>query len=225
MMEELRTGFDIHADNQKRFNLPERVLAKIFVFKLLYGGTAYGFAQQVEFEHISKDQKFWQHLIDEFYNKYKGVHKWHEKIVREVCSTGRLVMPTGREFHYPIRDVVEKLWYWRSKILNYPVQGTGADLVSIGRVSAWRRISTSLGSDCKWISTVHDSIDLDVPEGLDKTGNLWYNSICKIVNQAINDIPTNFYRLFGHTFNVPISAEIYYGPNLGELTEWRESQS
>ena len=31
---ELRDGLDLHADNQKKFGLPDRVTAKVFIFKL-----------------------------------------------------------------------------------------------------------------------------------------------------------------------------------------------
>ena len=184
----------------------------------MYGGTGYGFANQIEFQHISKSPKHWDKLIEEFYNKYKGVKAWHEKLVREVCSTGRLVMPTGRTWVFPIKDVLERLWYWRSKILNYPVQGTGADLVCIGRVTAWKRLRQS-SLPVIWQSTVHDSLDLDIPPEID------YNIVCKVVDKAIKDIPTNFYRLFGVKFNVPISAEIKFGPSLGDLQEWQKLPS
>ena len=97
-------------------------------------------------------------------------------------------------------------------------QGTGADLVCIGRVTAWKRLRQS-SLPVIWQSTVHDSLDLDVPH-LDIGGEPCYNIVCKVVDKAIRDIPTNFYRLFGVKFNVPISAEIKFGPSLGELQDY-----
>lgn len=119
-------------------------------------------------------------------------------------------MPTGREFHFPRREVVDRLSYWRPKILNYPVQGTGADLVCIGRVTAWKRLRAA-DVPVTWQSTVHDSLDIDVKE-------CYTIKVCEIVNKSIMDIPTNFYRLFGHEFNLPVNAEVYYGHSLGDLT-------
>lgn len=188
------------------------------MFKLIYGGTAFGFSKQWEFQHISRSVKVWEELIEEFYNKYRGIRKWHDGLVRQVCSTGKLVMPTGREYPYPIKDVIDRLWYWKPKILNYPVQGTGADLVCIGRVTAWKRLRRAALS-VLWQSTVHDSLDIDVEP-------CYTNSVCEILDKSICDIPLNFYRLFGQTFNLPIKAEIKYGLNLGALTTWQpESQS
>lgn len=217
LSQELAAGVDIHADNMAKFGMADRRDAKIFVFKLIYGGTSFGFAKQADFAHISTRQKDWDDLIETFYSKYAGIRKWHEALVRTVVSTGKLVMPTGREFHFSARDVVERLWFWKPKILNYPVQGTGADLVCIGRVTAAKRLAKA-GISALWQSTVHDSIDLDVP--VDISGNPCYNNVCQIVKESIADVPKNFWNLFGTKFDLPIGAEIAYGPTLGELTPY-----
>lgn len=206
-------GPDIHATNMQVFRIKDRRDAKIFVFKLLYGGTAWGFARQPDFAHISTSVKFWEKLIDTFYKKYSGVAAWHEQLVREVVNTGKLVMPTGREFHYPQRDVIDRIWFWRPKILNYPVQGTGADLVCIGRVTAWKRIRQAQLSPVYWQSTVHDSVDLDVAP------NLVYN-VCDVVDKSFRDVPKNFERLFGQKFDLPVNVEIEFGKNLKETTKY-----
>ena len=70
-----------------------------------------------------------------------------------------------------------------------------------------------------WQSTVHDSLDLDAPLGLDGNMDVCYN-IAKVVKESIEAIPTNFYRLFGRTFDLPITCEVGIGPNLGELKEY-----
>lgn len=224
LLEEIRGGVDIHENNKKRFGLPERRIAKIFVFRLLYGGQAGGFAKSPLFSWISSKPKFWQEVIDEFYEKYPGVARWHESLVRTVLDTGRLVMPTGRIYSFDRADVASRTWYWRSKILNYPVQGTGADLVAIGRVALWKR-AKKLGWPILFISTVHDSIDLDCdlksPGGLDKPEEVCYN-ICRLVKKSIEDIPTNFERLFGVPFDLPVGCEIGYGHSLGKLKEFNE---
>ena len=192
-----------------------RRTAKIFVFRLIYGGQAYSYAHDSDFNHISRDEKYWKNVIDEFYVKYSGIAKWHDSLVRTVLDTGQLVMPTGRIFSFDRSEVARRTFFWRPKILNYPVQGTGADLVSIGRVSMWKRLRKA-GLPALFQSTVHDSVDLDIPS------DVCYNSCCKIVKASIEDIPTNFYRMFGIKFDLPVSVEIGYGPNLKELTPYNE---
>lgn len=212
---EIKAGVDIHELNRARFNLPERRIAKIFVFRLIYGGQAYSYAHDPDFNHISSSQKYWQEIIDTFYDKYSGVAAWHETLVSTVQHTGKLVMPTGRVYSWDQKDVLNRPWFHRPKILNYPVQGTGADLVAIGRVAMWKRLHKA---DIKVLfqSTVHDSIDIDV--------NPCYNSsmVCKIMRNSIRDIPTNFERLFNHPFDLPLDCEISYGPTLDNQTPYKE---
>ena len=187
------------------------MLAKTFVFRLIYGGQAYSYAHDPAFTHVSKSQKYWQEIIDEFYDKYKGMAQWHVRLVQEALETGQYEAPTGRAYLYPRADVANREWFWRPKILNYPVQGLGADLVAIGRVVAWKRLRKS-GIPVLFQSTVHDSLDIDVKEE--------YNSrVMKIVKGSVEDIPLNFERLFGVPFDLPLKAEITSGPNLKEQHE------
>ena len=41
LKKELNDKLDIHGINQEAFGLPERVIAKILVFRILYGGNEY----------------------------------------------------------------------------------------------------------------------------------------------------------------------------------------
>lgn len=193
--------------------------AKRFTFKLLYGGTDFGFSVDPKFNHVSKDRDFWKEVIHKFYAKYSTISSWHEQLVRTTLSDGKLVMPTGRTYVFDRLDVARRLWFWRPKILNYPVQGTGADLVAIVRVALWKRLrKQGFPLDrILFISTVHDSIDLDINQkGLDNGLELCYN-VCSLIKETTEDVPRNFERLFGVPFNLPVSAEISYGMNLGAL--------
>ena len=53
-MAEIVAGVDCHAINQQTFGLPERRIAKIFVFRLIYGGTAWAYVYDPDFNWISK---------------------------------------------------------------------------------------------------------------------------------------------------------------------------
>jgi hypothetical protein len=52
-------------------DLPSRLIAKTFVFRLIYGGSAFSYANDPEFTGVSSDPDFWQSVIDEFYTKYR----------------------------------------------------------------------------------------------------------------------------------------------------------
>ena len=213
-MDEILKGVDQHTVNQEVFGLPERRIAKIFVFRLIYGGSKWAYALDPDFNWISKSAKYWQEVIDKFYEKYKGIQAQHALWVREAISTGQLVMPTGRVYRFePYRNKRGELEWPRTQILNYPVQGTGHDIVTIARVSLFKRIKANelLASRVLFISTVHDSIILDCDFTADSD---LFKVLVEIVRGVFNDIPDNFSRLFNANLNLPIQGEISIGKNL-----------
>ena len=208
-MQEIWDGVDQHADNQDRFGLPSRLIAKTFVFRLIYGGSAYSYAHDPNFKDIG-NEIFWQKIIDKFYKKYEGLQKWHDLILFKAKKAGRLVMPTGRTYYYEPEIKHGKAYWPRTKILNYPVQGLGADLMAIARVSLRNRFKEYEG--VKLVNTVHDSIILDFDT------KVWDNSsIVNLVDKCFSDIPKNFKKLFGYPFNLPMRVECQIGPSWGEM--------
>ena len=209
---EIINNVDQHTDNQQRFGLPSRLIAKTFVFRLIYGGSAYSYANDPDFMEVSPNEKFWQKVIDEFYSKYKGLGKWHETLMQTVTTTGELQMPTGRIFKYhPTERRGDVVWP-RTTVLNYPVQGSGADLMCLARVSFARRFKAN-GIRGVLISTVHDSIVVDVED--DEV-----DRVCHLFHEVFNDIPKNFERIFGVPFELPARCEVEYGPTLKNTQVW-----
>jgi len=212
LLEEVRSGFDMHSHNQKMLGLPTRLIAKTFVFRLVYGGSAYAYSIDADFTQCNFSAKKWQSIIDKFYDKYKGLYAWHIKIVQEAIQTGQLVMPTGRIYKYePFVNYRGEREWPRTTILNYPVQGLGADMMTIVRVDFYNRLKEA-NLEAKIINTVHDSIVIDCPKKeVDIITNMLYN--------VYTDVPKNFKKLFGVEYNLPLTNEISIGPNLNDLTE------
>jgi DNA polymerase I-like protein with 3'-5' exonuclease and polymerase domains len=106
--------------------------------------------------------------------------------------------------------VVARQWFWRPKILNYPVQGLGADLVMLARISAFKRLN-ALGFDdnIKMCSSVHDSVVVDI----DNSKDLCY-TVGKVLKDSVEAVPSNFSKVFGVEFNLPLTAEIKCGNDL-----------
>lgn len=125
-MQELIDGLDVHGSNQEAFNLPTRLIAKTFVFRLIYGGSAYSYAHDPDFMPVSKSERYWQQVIDKFYSKYKDIAQWHESIVREVTLTKKLTTPTGRQFTFePTKNYRGDMKWPITQIKNYPVNISG----------------------------------------------------------------------------------------------------
>ena len=211
LIHELTSGVDIHGENQKAFNLPERVIAKILKFRILYGGNEYSFINDPDFMVVSKKESYWKEVIEKYYTKYRGIAKWHNDIIRQVSNTSYLITPFGRTFQWDLKkNGVFKLPI--TEIKNYPVQGTGADIVAIARVSLFRRMR-AMGLKSLLINTVHDSIVFDAIDNEVAT-------IVKLLKEVFRDLPSNIERIFNVKFDLEINVEILVGNdmyNLGEV--------
>ena len=178
---------------------------------LIYGGSAWAYALDPEFKPVSSKPEYWQGIINEYYKKYEGLGEWHKWLMHEATTTGRVVCPTGRFFPFvPYLKRGEFTWP-RTTILNYPVQGTGADLVSLARVEFFRRFKEEQ-IDGVVISSVHDSLVCDVHSS-------YVTRTAELLQESIEKIPELFEYRFGQEFNLPVSAEILAGPNHKELEE------
>lgn len=210
-IDEILAGRDFHSENQKHFGMPPgkegRLIAKIFLFRAIYRGPAFSYAADPQFSHLG-DQKFWQKVIDAFYEKYEGIRGYHDRITQEVVDTGRLVMPTGRVYTFEPRLQRGEYVWPLTDIANYPVQGFAADLMAIIRVSLAASLSANSQLRYLFCNTVHDSIVLDV----DNMGPNWYN-VCIEIEKAFKNTAKNYKDLFGHPLLVPMGCEIKVGHN------------
>lgn len=211
--EEIWDNVDQHTLNQTSFGLPSRLIAKKFVFRLIYGGTEYSYSVDPDFVDVSTSQKFWKKVIESFYNKYKGWASWHIKLMQEATTTGQLIMPTGRVYEYTL----DQFGNWpRTTILNYPVQGLGADIMAVARVMFYNRFRENNCFEGKGICTVHDSIVVDVPEK-------YTEQVCMLFHQIFDELPGTFSNVFNTTFDLPLRCEVAYGPDMKNLTEFKHS--
>lgn len=216
LCDEVKAGIDIHEINRDRFKLGEgkagRLIAKIFKFRLIYGGTAYSYANDSDFMGVSTSEKFWQGIIDEYYDKYKGIRKWHNELIDTAVRLGRLEIPSGR--FYPITPDYTKRNPWPHTIIkNYPVQGFGADLVMLARLQASKLMKAHAGvAKSVLISTIHDSIVADCPDDEVEV-------VGRILNDAVEAVPLLCRKTFGYEFSLPLKAEVQYGPNKKDLKD------
>lgn len=228
-MEELESGADMHSNNQRELKLPGweeigtgtdlakkgRLIAKTFLFRILYGGGAYSFSVDPDFSLVGYKEKEWQEVIDKFYTKYKGLAEWHKKILMEVVETGQLVVPcTGRIYKYEAFGGK----YPDTQIKNFIVQGLGADIVALARVSLFNRLKKLRKEDSRWdrclmVNTVHDSYIFDYDDKLIDTTEL-----VTLIEGVFKDLPANFYKMFKTEFNLSVNVEQEIGKCWGEMT-------
>jgi DNA polymerase I-like protein with 3'-5' exonuclease and polymerase domains len=201
---EIREEIDQHTSNQEDFGLPSRLIAKKFVFRLVYGGSAYAYANDADFTDVSTKEKFWQKVIDKFYLKYSGVREWHESLMEQAMLSGQLVIPTGRVFTFTQEMKGGQLVWPRTTILNYPVQGFGADLMLLARIQVHQRLKDLKDVGVLPVCTVHDSIVYDAPKE-------WVDQVVEAMYASWDYLPQAFKRAFGVEFDLPTKVEVQVG--------------
>lgn len=212
-IKEQEDGVDVHSDNQQRFGLPTRLTAKTYLFRLIYGGSAYSYSVDPDFTDVSTSERYWQRIIDATYDKYRGLGRWHSSLMDEVVRTGKLEMVTGRAYNYvpKVNKKGEKVWP-RTTILNYPVQGLGADVMAIIRVLLYKKLLGERQREAKPVCTVHDSVLIDAPATeVDKVVGMCY--------KTFEEFPAAWERLFKCKWNVPLKVEVQVGPTWGDMSE------
>lgn len=206
-IKEVLEGQDTHSLNQETFKLPSRLISKIYLFRTIFRGSGYAFSVDPEFMHVSKDPSYWDGINEKFYQKYAGIDAIHQ-VWRELVVNGQPICgPTGRAWTINMqRNYRGELKIPMPTLTNYPVQGTGADVVMVARLSFARRLKAS-GIPALLISTVHDSIFVDCEAQ-------YVQAIVNLFYQVFDDLAVNVSRTFKMDWNVPLSCECKFGTDM-----------
>lgn len=228
-LQEIWDKRDIHTENESTFGLPSRLIAKIFIYRMIFANAfgpqgyrlpAYAYSSDPDFAVASTSAKYWEKVIDKFFNKYKGIYDHGVTLIQTAIRDGVIISPLGRFYKYqqlpngewPITD-----------ILNYLVQGFAADLMVLARQMLYRRIADlPFREKVLIVNTVHDDIELDV----DNDKKVIY-TVCEILMKCFSDIPDMAHKMYGVTLDVPQECEIKLGNSLLEASmikypKWRE---
>ncbi len=155
-------GVDLHSITAKsmfgRENITsdERKVAKIVNFGIVYGLTAQGLHRRLPslgiFGYSLKDcEKF----INKYFETYKGVRSFLNKVERRVQSAGYVKSLSGRRRRLPLgsnREIRQGQ--------NFIIQASAADLCKTAMVN----IYTDLPKDCRMVAMIHDELLIEAPE-------------------------------------------------------------
>lgn len=207
---EIVSGADTHTLNQEAFRLPSRLIAKIYLFRTIYRGSGFAFSVDPAFMHVSTDPKFWDNIGVQFYRKYHGIDTIHQQWAGMVTRGEPIVGPFGRVWDIPLkRDYRGDIKIPWTTLTNYPVQGTGADVMMVARISLWRRLCQNprLHGQVQLISTVHDSITIDCPSDL-------VVDVVRLMYEVFDDLVVNIRRTFKYDWITPLAGEVKIGMDM-----------
>ncbi|MBN2801693.1 MAG: DNA polymerase I [Deltaproteobacteria bacterium] len=174
----------------------ERSIAKTVNFGVIYGKTAFSLAKEL---NISRFEA--QSFIDAYFNTYKGVAIYLDKVVEEARKSGAVYTLLGRK-----REMVELksrnaniLKHGERMAKNMPVQGTAADLLKVAMINLFKEIKAS-DYNAEILLTVHDELVLEVQENE-------VEGVTKLVKETMEN---------AMELNVPLLVEVGTGKNWGE---------
>lgn len=219
LTEELLNKEDIHFNNQKAFKLSTRLVAKRFKFRMIYGGTEYGFAKDPDFKGVNEERdalEFWKEKKSQYYEKYFGIATWHEELLKQAKSKKPIVLPNGRYYTFePQLDTRFNRWrYPETNIKNYPVQGFSHDLFTACHIITEEILETN-NIPNRIINSVHDSLILDIP---DNEVDLYI----EVLDFASSLVPEYMLVNFQYEMNIPLTLEYKVGKTWGEVEEYKK---
>lgn len=162
-------GQDIHASTAMRvfgIEKPEdmtpnmRRQAKAVNFGIVYGISDYGLSQ-----NLGISRKEAQQYIDTYFEKYPGVKRYMEEIVRDAKDKGYVETLYNRRRYLP--DINSRNFNLRSfaerTAINTPIQGSAADILKIAMIQLDERLKAE-GLEATMLLQVHDELVFEVPE-------------------------------------------------------------
>jgi len=166
MQDAFRRGKDLHQVTASQITgkptsevtSEERKLAKGINFGLIYGMSANGLMKYaLQNFGVSMDYEEAQRYKAIFFKTYSGIAEWQRKLRYGINLNGEIATKTllGRQAS------ANTLY----TACNYPVQGSGADLLKLSVIDLSRKLKQS-GLEAWLINLIHDEIVLEV-EGSD----------------------------------------------------------
>ncbi|MGO9414887.1 MAG: DNA polymerase I [Syntrophobacteraceae bacterium] len=167
LMDSFRNGEDVHRRTASEIfgvavtevSGEMRRQAKMINFGIAYGMSPFGLSQRLRIS--TKTAKA---AIDRYFERYSGVRRFIDEVVRKARDLGyaetllgrRRAIPELQSRNFSIRQLGERL------AINTPIQGTSADLIKKAMVDISQRLKKEkLGA--QMLLQVHDELLFEVP--------------------------------------------------------------
>ena len=156
-----RTACEIFGGFPEMITAEQRRQAKTINFGVLYGMGAFSLAKDLGIE-----RKQAQVFIDNYFARYSRVRDFiagkqaeaREKRYVTTLLGRRCAVPEILSSNGAIRSYAER------NAVNYPVQGSAADIIKVAMVHVYNRLQRE-GLAAKMVLQVHDELVFDVPQG------------------------------------------------------------
>lgn len=155
-----RTASEIFDVAMELVTLSQRAQAKAVNFGIIYGKTPYGLARELNITQAVASK-----IISRYFERYKGVAKVREDLIKKARTTGYSETIFGRRRYLPdinTKHVARRNFAERNAI-NAPIQGSAADIMKLALSKVWESLGKKY-PDSKIIMHVHDELVVEAPQ-------------------------------------------------------------
>ncbi|MCL2264991.1 MAG: DNA polymerase I [Treponema sp.] len=138
----------------------QRRMAKTINFGVIYGMSAFRLANELDITRADA-----QNFINAYFETYRGVRQFIEKLILKAEQTGYVNTISGRRRYIPAinsRNKTEKSAAERIAV-NTPIQGSAADIVKTAMINLDKRLAKEKSS-ARLLLQVHDELILECPK-------------------------------------------------------------
>ncbi len=211
LIKAFKNNQDVHTlTASKLFNISyeqvskqQRAVGKTINFGIIYGMSSYGMSTGL---HISEADA--AQFIKNFYISYPSIKTYYDEYLKNAKLNGVVETLLGRRryvFEFPGQKFISN--NMRRVLMNYPVQGSAADLMKKAMVDVQEKI-LDIYPDVFLLLQIHDDLVFEIPEKDN-------HRMKKVINE-IKDVLCCVYPLA-----VPLVVEVKTGKRWGELSSFK----
>lgn len=176
---------------------PQRNIGKTINFGIIYGMSSYGLSAGMDIPQEEAEL-----FIQQFYASYPKIKTYYDTYLKNAKTDGVVETMLGRRryvFEYPGQKFIDNSM--RRVLMNYPIQGTAADLMKKAMVDVDEKILKNY-PDVKLLLQIHDDLVFLMPDTDDST------KIIKEIRETLCSV---------YPLSVPLTVEIKTGTRWGDL--------
>lgn len=171
------------------------------IAKAINFGIIYGMGHKKLSDELGIDMKTAKEYIESYYERYSGVAKYREAMVKSAVENGYVTTLFNRRRYLPeIKSENNRIRSESERIaVNTPIQGTAADLIKKAMINIDERLKRE-GYRSRMLLQVHDELLFEVPE--DEV-----EAITPVIKREMEEV---------YSLAVPLKVDINHGRNWGE---------
>lgn len=180
----------------------QRSVGKTINFGIIYGMSSFGLSQAL---HIPQEDA--EKFIEQFYASYPNIKIYYDTYLKNARIHGFVETILGRRryvFEDPKRKFIDNAM--KRVLMNYPIQGTAADLMRKGMVDIDKKILKQF-PEVSLLLTIHDDLVFEIPD----KDQAKRDEIIKDIQSVLSHV---------YPLSVPLMVDIKIGKQWGELQKF-----